>query len=244
MFVSFCILLICLSAVLFMASQWARDKKPDAETLNNESTEGLIGLDAFADRPIVNMHNSDFESGNNLWCMLEQDTYLRNAYARCTDSVKLKLNKRGNLPVASMILENGHIFFIDSMMNIVPDNFKNIGPDVPTLRGAFSNGRFNFTGIVGCMAILSELNESGRNYIKTMVSEIYYDNINNCFSLNLASTAASVILGDINGLGYKIDKLDAYFKSNPYSLTFPPESIDLRWSNHIVTSSNELTAAK
>lgn len=241
MLFAFGILIICLAAILILASKWSSSRKIDSFSLSGNHIVAKSRLMAYIENIMANENNPKIEA-DDIRRLLEKNPYIQKAYVTHKNLDELQIRIKERHPIASVILENGQIQYIDSALNLLPFQTGDYVPDVPIIRGVFTDGRLDTVGIVGSLLVLSGIKESGRNYMEEMVSEIIYDNISKCFSLHLASNSSTVLLGDINNLEYKIDKLDAYFKSNPYNLAFPPESIDLRWSNHIVTYSPEQTA--
>ncbi len=234
---NFILLIVGIGAIVLFAVKWANEQKIKSVSVSGNDLVPHNDILSEISDTLLNKSNSNIKL-KNIEKLLKQNPYIQESYITHKNLNEIKVEVKERVPVAALVLENGNLAFIDAEINILPYQLYHNMPDVPIIRGVFSNGRIDSVGIIGCLVLLAKLNSENFGYLNSLISEIDYNINSKNFNLVSSETGAIIILGTINDLEHKINKLDSYWKFSLVSSVNKPKYIDLRWSNHIIAANS------
>lgn len=224
-------------AIIVFAIKWADSQKIESVSITGNVLLPGSGIMENLSDTLLHKANNSIKL-KNIEKLLGQNPYIQKTYITHKNLNELTVSVKEYKPIASLLLENGTLQFIDSDIKFLPYLSNVNTPDVPLISGIFKNGRIDTVGIVGSLVLLSIINDSNFKYLNPLISEICYHSDNKNFELISSDVGTRIKIGTVENLEYKIKKLDSYWKSNLVSSSQKPKYIDLRWSNHIVSSNS------
>lgn len=231
----FVLVIISVGTLIWLAIAWSENQ--EIKKVNISGNKIVNEEDILKSMSSSAINNQNFEIDiSKIQKLLKKNPYIQETYITHKNLNEIKVEVKERNPIASMVLENGNLVYIDSSMNLLPYILYDNMPDVPLLNGVFQNGEIDSLAIIGSFAILNLINKDTKQYLLPLISEIDYNKSNNTFSIITSGEGAEIKLGGIHNLDTKINKMDAFYKSSYIASNKSIKYIDLRWDNQILVA--------
>lgn len=232
--INFTLVILAIVAITIFAINWSKEQKIENVSVSGNELLSRKSIMENLDDTLIN-HKRSIIKAQNIEKLLKQNPYIQETYITNKNLNELKVEVKERIPVAVLVLENGELAVIDKDMNLLPYQVFENFPDVPLIKGVFSNGKIDSTGINGAVCILNQIAISADTTLYPQISEIKYNRNNKNFDLFTSESGLKVMLGKNEDINLKIDKLACFLKSTYMSSKNTlPKYLDLRWSNHII----------
>lgn len=231
-------LLVCIAVLGFLvllASQWR-----SRQTIRSARVEGNVLLDekevleyAAIALDSVTMAHVRLQDARD---RVAKHPFIKNAAVtmQTGETVVVKIEER--VPVASILMQDGSVQYVDAEGVILPHRFTNRTLDLPFLAGIAAEPGVDTVLLKQALDIVRALDAADRQLYRN-ISEIAARN--GSFVLQTTDGAIPILFGDASNTDQKVYKLNAYWKAQVFHGDIPDVAyIDLRWDGQVVVSNN------
>ena len=232
--INFVTVILAIIAIAVFAVNWSKEQHIESVTVSGSKLISSNEIQLELSDTLIN-HKRGLIKLQNIQKLLKQNPYIRETYITHNNLNELQVELKERIPSAILELENGELAVLDEELAVLPYKLFEDFPDLPIIKGIFDKGQIDSASINGAVTILNQVSLVNANSLYSNISEIIYKKSSNTYELITAIEGIKVILGKLEDIELKIDKLDAYLKE---SLINPDmkrvKYLDLRWGNHII----------
>ncbi len=232
----FILVIISVGTLIVLSIAWAEKQEIKKVDISGNQILGEQEIMSKLSGELLDNSNSKIKI-ENIQKLLKKNPYIQETYITHKNLNEIKVEVRERNPVAALVLENGNLVYIDAELNLLPYQLHSNMPDVPIISGIFANGKIDTTGIVGSFLIINNISAAGKAYLLPLIAEIDYSKADKTFSLTTSEDGAKVLLGKIDNIELKMEKLDAFYKNTLVSSGKSLKYLDLRWGDHVLAAS-------
>lgn len=223
-------------AVVYYAQDWSAKKKVSKiEIAGNELlTEKEVV--SIVEDSVISKKKDDIDM-ISLAGLLEENSYIKNAYISFSGSESINIEIIERKPVAYLVKDNGELVFVDDDMAMMPFRIIDFRQnEIPLLRNILNDGKLDSLAMSNALNILNSIKKY-KNEMYGEISEVIYES-RDMFSFILKKHGLKVKAGNADDMKYKLFKLSKvmdliYTDKDIYN----SEYIDLRWEGQIVIRS-------
>jgi len=230
------IIVSTIAMIVFFAFDWSAQK-----TIKDIEITGVNFLD---DKEVINkvkpmVFNKKKEKIDlkAIADSLKKNQFIKDCYISFTSSDKLQVEIIEREPKAFLVKDNGSLVFVDSFFKLFEYRPDRNALDIPLVRNVLSASFYDTLALSEAFEMLKFIKEKNEN-VFFEISEIIYDNKNKSFEIIYTELAKRVLVGKIDNMDDKLQKLCVILDLIYQEKTINQSSyIDIRWQSQIVARS-------